>query len=334
MNMFRKLFLISAALLALAFSSNAAAADLKCSSKFIMGVNLPPVIEINPNAATEEVLWSAIIVPTVIQPGNCSGEDAINMIFTGSGMANTPQAYYETGIPGINYRVKTLSGNCSQQYWLSYCSDKFNPINPDVKLQFELVKGMVNAQEGILGCCSELGKWKLGTDDSHIYISFIYAGQTAIKWRKPPTCSFPSKASIQASLGVVSTSHFKGVGSTSPERPFSIDLSCKGGNDVSALDVYVTLTDATKPGNRSKVLTLSPQSGAKGVGIEVLSGTMVVGYGAASSALGNPGQWKAGTVSPGTTVFSIPLAARYVQTESVVTPGSANGRATFTMSYQ
>lgn len=82
------------------------------------------------------------------------------------------------------------------------------------------------------------------------------------------------------------------------------------------------------------MLTLSPGSGATGVGVEILSGTTVLGYGADSNVLGNPGQWKAGTVSPGASVFSIPLTARYVQTDDVVTVGTANARATFTMSYQ
>ncbi|WP_410913395.1 fimbrial protein [Pseudomonas sp. SIMBA_068] len=37
---------------------------------------------------------------------------------------------------------------------------------------------------------------------------------------------------------------------------------------------------------------------------------------------------------PGQANLTVPLAARYVQTGSKITPGSANARATFTMSYQ
>jgi len=99
-------------------------------------------------------------------------------------------------------------------------------------------------------------------------------------------------------------------------------------------EAHVTLTDATNTGNRSNVLTLSPDSQAKGVGIEVLKGDTVLAYGPDSNATGNLNQWHAGTISTGMSTFSIPLTARYVQTDPVVTPGSANGRATFTMSYQ
>ena len=53
-----------------------------------------------------------------------------------------------------------------------------------------------------------------------------------------------------------------------------------------------------------------------------------------SSAPENLNQWKAGAVSVGTSAFEIPLSAQYIQTTDTVTEGTANARATFTMSYQ
>jgi len=50
--------------------------------------------------------------------------------------------------------------------------------------------------------------------------------------------------------------------------------------------------------------------------------------------MGNLNQWKAGNVSYGTGTFEVPMSARYVQTSDSVTEGSANARATFTLSYQ
>ncbi|QKH36379.1 fimbrial protein [Achromobacter pestifer] len=169
------------------------------------------------------------------------------------------------------------------------------------------------------------------TDD---FARFTLFQAISVRVRQPPTCSISSAGPIKASLGSFPAKSFKGVGSTSPARPVNIDLKCNGGDPGMSAEAHVTLTDATNTGNRSNVLTLSPDSQAKGVGIEVLKGDTVLAYGPDSNATGNLNQWHAGTISTGMSTFSIPLTARYVQTDPVVTPGSANGRATFTMSYQ
>jgi type 1 fimbria pilin len=96
--------------------------------------------------------------------------------------------------------------------------------------------------------------------------------------------------------------------------------------------VYTTLTDQTNPANQSNTLSLSASSTASGIGIQVLNGNTVISYGPDSSVVGNPNQWLAGSTGNGT--FNIPLTARYAQTAPTVKPGTANGIATFTMSYQ
>ncbi|MFP3409088.1 hypothetical protein SB757_31210, partial [Pseudomonas sp. SIMBA_065] len=58
----------------------------------------------------------------------------------------------------------------------------------------------------------------------------------------------------------------------------------------------------------------------------------IVSYGPESSAEGNPNQWYVGEYGNGT--VDIPLKARYAGEGGKVGPGSANGLATFTMSYQ
>ncbi len=64
----------------------------------------------------------------------------------------------------------------------------------------------------------------------------------------------------------------------------------------------------------------------------VRGGNILVRYGADSSSVGNPNQWLVGTTGNGT--VQIPLTARYIQTQQTIAPGSANGVATFTMSYR
>ncbi|MCS3419781.1 type 1 fimbria pilin [Pseudomonas sp. BIGb0558] len=140
-----------------------------------------------------------------------------------------------------------------------------------------------------------------------------------------------STPSVRMSLGTVSTTAFRGVGSNAGSTTENISLSC-GGGDGSTRDVLITVTDQTQPANRTDVLSLAGGSTADGVALQLLRGPTLIRYGADSSAIGNPNQWLAGSTGNGT--FTIPLTARYIQTGSSITPGTANGVATFTMAYR
>lgn len=50
----------------------------------------------------------------------------------------------------------------------------------------------------------------------------------------------------------------------------------------------------------------------------MLNGTAAINYGPDSNGVGNKNQWLAGTTANG--VFNIPLTARYVQTDTTVSP--------------
>lgn len=332
MNTLQKLFLLSATLLSLAFSSNAAAA-LPCTSPHSLYIYPPSEIKLNAAALDGDVLWAGTLGVSMILNGQCQTNMSVQMNLDGIGSQVRPNVY-ATGIAGIGYRIRTHISDptCLTGVWPLRCTGIYGPFVPAHTLDFELIKtGPIGG-----GRLSNMiiGYWRPYGVASGTMATLTLSGSIALKPKEPPTCSFSSTGPIQASLGNVSAMSFKGVGSTSAARPFSIDLTCKGGDGETSIDAHVTLTDATNTGNQSKVLTLSPGSQAKGVGIEVLSGTTVLGYGPDSNAASNVNQWKAGTVSPGTTSFSIPLTARYVQTDPVVTAGTANGRATFTMSYQ
>jgi len=98
--------------------------------------------------------------------------------------------------------------------------------------------------------------------------------------------------------------------------------------------MFLTLTDAVSPGNRSSNLSLLPGSAtASGVSVQILRGDGTpVSYGPDSAETGNPNQWQVGEF--GNVMVTIPFKARYIQTATSVRPGSANAAATFTMSYQ
>ncbi len=98
--------------------------------------------------------------------------------------------------------------------------------------------------------------------------------------------------------------------------------------------MFLTLTDAVSPGNRSSNLSLLPgPATASGVSVQILRGDGTpVSYGPDSAETGNPNQWQVGEF--GNVIVTIPFKARYIQTATSVRPGSANAAATFTMSYQ
>jgi type 1 fimbria pilin len=132
--------------------------------------------------------------------------------------------------------------------------------------------------------------------------------------------------------GYGTVSGFTGVGSASTARSFNIALSCSDGDASVTTRINTTLTDQTNPANLSSMLSLSSTSTAGGVGIQIQDGTAVLSYGPDSDTVGNANQWSAGITGNGS--FNIPLTTGYVQTASAITPGTANGMATITMSYR
>jgi type 1 fimbria pilin len=139
-------------------------------------------------------------------------------------------------------------------------------------------------------------------------------------------CSVKQSA-IQVNLPQAKTKDLGTVGATTGATPFALSLDCDPG-----VKVAVTLTDASNPSNTSTTLGLSPGSTSGGVGLQIVNGTTPVAYGPDSAVAGNVNQWSAGLSTGGP--FSIPLAAQYVMTSAALNPGTVNGAATFTMSYQ
>lgn len=141
------------------------------------------------------------------------------------------------------------------------------------------------------------------------------------------TCTVTTP-SVSVSLGTVASKTFTSVGSSSTPTSFQIGLNCTG----VTTNVGITFTDATNPGNATSTLSLTDDSSATGVGIQILYSGSPVQYGADSSVAGNAGQVMLGSIND--TSQNLNFSGRYVQTGSAVTAGTADGIATFTMSYQ
>lgn len=170
-----------------------------------------------------------------------------------------------------------------------------------------------------------------------------YAGVEATRLRfaddvkivlEQPTCSVaPDSLSVPVQLGEHRVDDFHGPGSGSALQPFSLRLACHGGGGGQPLYVWLTLTDATQPGNRSEVLSLRSDATAGGIGVQIQFEGKPVAMGPDLSVIHHENQFQAGSVRYGEETFEVPLQARYVQTADRITPGSAGALATFTFAY-
>ncbi len=238
---------------------------------------------------------------------------------------------YPTAIPNIGIRILSPVGRpfpfLGNSSWES--ATWYTGYAPTIQL---IKTGNITAPGVLTGAYA---RFSANYKDGQTLVEYHFASPLVVT-PKVPTCKVESPSSIPVPMGhVIAATAFSGVGSTAPPQSFSIKLRCSGGDPETTTRPFVTLTDATNPGNTSKTLSLSRDAAAAtGVGIQILKDDVVLGYGPDSSAVGNTNQWFAGTVRQGQAVMSIDLRARYVQTAPKITSGSANALATYTLSYQ
>lgn len=275
-------------------------------------VDSQPTLSGNNSLCTTNVQWgSPMVAPIAAFP------DVYRPLLGGQVMAN--------GI-GVRVTVHTATGD----FYLS---------NTSRSASFRAQTSYFTIEVVVLGKPVESGPILSGFSgiiirSSASNVEMLRVGNDGGTIVKPPTCSVATP-SISVPMGKVPASAFKGgVGSSSPPTaPFNISLNCTGGDGSTALSIYATLTDATNAANRTDVLSLTANSQAKGVGVQIMKDGTPLKYGPDSSAPGNTNQWFAGATATNGQ-FNIPLTARYVQTLPAITQGSANAVATFTMNYR
>lgn len=299
-----------------------------CSTPWTLLATPPATIKIDPSLPNGSILWSGNIQTAQGVGGSCGG-GTFKMDWAGYG-PDLGNNLYATTLPGIAMKVGFAAGytGChSGQFFPVSCSGNYAGGAPGAfVLQMQFVKtGPIVGGGTLTGIFAQA----MRVQANAIFYNMTWGGPVVIE-PNIPTCTVATP-SISVPLGSPKLSDFTQVGYTSHSEPFNISLTCAGGDDGKVTDVYITLTDQTNPANISDTLTLTPDSTANGVGIQVLNGSTVVSYGPDSSVVGNTNQWQAGSTGNGT--FTIPLTARYIQIAPAVTPGRANGRATFTMSY-
>jgi type 1 fimbria pilin len=121
-------------------------------------------------------------------------------------------------------------------------------------------------------------------------------------------------------MGNVSTDQLEA--GTTPEKTFNVGINCPGGARVA-----MAFSDNSEPSNTSNTLTISKNSEAAGIGLQLRKDSTPITYNASNSnmilvaELANAG------------VVNVPLVAKVVKT-GPVRVGRFNAQSTITLGYQ
>lgn len=298
-------------------------------------VQLPMSISTPGSLAIGSVIWSSPVVVTQLS-GNVD-EKFFYVSSNGSPVSGFEDVYW-TSAAGIGVRYKALVTTRDYPGGINVKNGSRYTIKQWVtgdsyqqKFSLELVKigpistTSVTVPDLYMYLCVEVGQpcWSK--------FSLQVGGASSIK--VGPSCKVSTPV-IPVRFGKVSLSSFANIGDVSSPSYFSISMSCTGGDVGVSTYPYVTLTDVALPGNTTDILSLSPDSTASGIGIQIFHGDDLIKYGPDSSAPDNVNRWKAGEIKRGEALFQIPLRARYVRTGKTMEPGTANGQATFIFSWR
>ena len=325
----------------LAFTSMDAKA-FSCSTTTSSTVLTPPAVTLQRDLPVGSLIGSEVVSGQV-QTFTCSNTPSPSLTYQEFGVKGygnyvttiNGRRVYSTNVAGVGYAVGATSVNtCGNTAYADGTGTGDGNAN----------NRLICSVNGLFGNQPLTGQARVqfyktaqttgtGTVSARQISSFILRNNKS-SWQSPESainiaafnvttiaCTI-SNTAISVPMGTVEKRAFNGQG-TWPEdsntRSFTIPLSCNAGTRVN-LQI-----DGSAQNALQGVLNLTGGTGsASGVGVQLL-------YNNAPLPLSTP--LNAGVASS-EGAFSIPLQARYYQTGSNITPGTANASATFTMTYQ
>ena len=220
---------------------------------------------------------------------------------------------YSTNIPGVGLRLTNVYNGKRLPYDQSQKPNTniFIPgINAELIKTGKITGGMLTT--GVLARASVANQF--------YFANVTLNGTNTIT---ATACSV-STPQVNVPLGIYDKSQFNGVGTGTQWQLFSVDLNCDTGARIN------TRIDATADSaGVSGVMKLDGAPGdmaATGVGIQLQY--------TPDSAMVQFGKERFYYQSPYGGAESVQLQARYYQTEQKITAGTANGTATFTLTYK
>lgn len=296
-------------------------------TKFIttdMGrILVPPDLAVNATIATR-----SFVVPVTgayETPARCSNGGTVTYtILQGSPIASDSKIY-STAVAGVGIRLSAGTPPFNMFYPAVMHSDgNFGLIylSGDT-VTLELIKTAAVTGSGPLAA-GTFSQAITDGDGFSVLTTMLSANGTTFV---TPSCVVDlGSRNIPVAFDKVPLSSFKGQGSTAVDRSFNIRLNCNAAQNPQ-YTVRMRMDAQADPSNAPGVLRLT-QGGtatAGGVGIQVVDGT-------ARAPVKFGDDVVIGPLKDGS--YVLPYTAHYYQTGSKVTPGQANGMATFTLSYK
>ena len=278
------------------------------------------------DVAVGTVLFRGMVaaLPSSGSFANCSSPGTASRVVSGASLiSSTGNVYtYATEIDGIGVRFLDISGT-GTRYWGGGAGESWASSWSwgGTTLGVEVVRTQPASNKATSGTASDASSGTMTLDG--LLVATIRFAPFAVAVR---TCDVTTPA-VALTLQRVHTSQLPAVNSTYGDTNFNIGLNC-----VAGVKVAITMTDASKPDNTSTTLSLSPASTASGIGYQIVNNGVPIAFGPDSAAIGTVHQF---VVTPSTVAgsYNLTFSARYIRTGTIV-PGSADGLATFTMSYQ
>lgn len=282
-----------------------------------------------PNDATVGTVFKQALFPLPLsgatnKPWTCTKGGTVKGVMLQGTPVPGSDHVYTTAVPGVGIRLSRYFDNTAVTYYPHERStnDDFAEFNTASRFQVELLKIASITGNGPLAQGTYTQYYSVADTRSVLTTNLLGEGITIIT----PSCSVDlGSRNILVQFGKVPKDGFKGRGSTTAERKFSIKLNCKAGQNAQNT-VYLRMDAKQDPSNEQGVLqpTRGTPNLATGVGIQVVDEKNVpVKFG--EEAL-------VGTSRNGDYVLN--YTARYFQTGKQVTPGRADGTATFSIEYK
>lgn len=318
--------------LVLLIASGQAWAGCKLRSSITQTGNFPTSFTLSNSQAVGTPIGSEITVANVELYGytTCTGGAVYTLLrLNPNWSASTITNVYNTSIPGIGVKVSedfaipVLTLRPALQKWYQALDNFVGGAKLfGIKVQFYVTGTVVSGEYPAETIVEAWMNNVISTTGGANYVTLKLPAITV----KALTCETPN---VSVNLYKHLSSEFSGINSKSAAKAFSFEIkNCSSGmnsvNYTFAPAAGITLKQA---GTSNQYITLDSSSTATGVGIQVLyeNDTLVpfnskIKYTGYNNTTGGS--------------YTIPMKARYIQTASTISGGTANSAVEFTMSYE
>ncbi|MGP2543561.1 fimbrial protein [Yersinia sp. 2541 StPb PI] len=247
-----------------------------------------------------------------------------------SGMTAGGARIYATNIPGLGIQLGGFNPeNLAVSGWIGYAPNIDGNVNQGA---FLATSGVFKTPEA----GAAVTFYKIGAMSSGVLtqkVGSLILGNVG-SWAQPEVpvsiigmnvtvlaCSLTTPT-ISVSLGNVYAADFTGVGTTKGDKEFNLGLNCAAGTKVN---VALAGTQNADTVNTSVLaLTGAGSAGvAKGIGAQILYNNTPLNIGSKLLLKESAGG-----------IETFPFKARYYQTLTSISPGTANATATLSITYQ